>query len=1100
MTKLFLSIVRHKKGFKNTNKTVYHHHCHLSMGQLSLIIFNMTDKNQHLAELKAKAGEAPFDLLNCTTCATVAQRCMLDSQFTWCARLVCGSCDTAWWVCRRCKNQRVAFRTRSLLKRHHRQKHSEDSQSAPALPASPPPARWPSLVKNRKDPNASSDQPQTRLVLPVSLFRREASHNFFTHSLTDDANGMNGGLSMLVSNAVFKNGSMASKLNGDDISMIMSMSTFVDTLTRAQREQLAVVLQKTTASTERKALPSAQQLVQNVHGKASPPSKKRKKFPAVQDSEEISISVPTSKELLRSIFVEGKHALKENIPHPEICDDVDLHAYILPSECIADCMAHGALEGLHSKKEVQYQLLPNSKTAARLAQADQSARPIFLSLWCDDFEPNYSIKAGRGSVWLLTLTIESRESGTPTVRHVYPVACGPKGSDHNKVIQIIMEDIKGLRQGTKVLNGHRRELEVVKCYLLSWAMDQPENRGCNGLLLGGSTSFARFRHAVDISQLQEQIRPCRLCFQGLLKPKGNEFWTDRQQCNLCNNWMAHGDMQYLPPDSYPEEKLEEGRKLKPTVVTYPLLMEVCAETEQKVIRKEWSPAQATAYLKAYGLNQESVTGLLLCASNISALSEARRMVESAPSPDATAMLTTLEEEATEDPELYQPWSRPTIWNSGIEIKQCHQAGMHLLFLGVVKTMVFTVQEWAARRKKYTTLRESMKELSSELEGLKLSWLKIQPYQGKKLGSWVSENFMGFARVLPWMYGRIDDLPEDEKYELPNKPRSLWTGAENRDWLRSRNLPTTGKVKELKDRVTKHWGTPEAAGMGGHLSTVKKVMLSEWVMISYLMAMEGSSPNEVNVASRLIRTFLTFLHDHDSETQRKKPTWLSHYNFLCLLNLPEEIDNLGPLRNRWEGGVRGEGFLRVVKPMVAGTSRLNWQRCLLANLVQHKSMMLLSDSNKSVDESSPNDRGKIDLTSVKLYSCAAEAMAKMAEHEPVSIIVAAKEEEEERPRMYALYRDGAGRGLLELKPVEGSTPITRFGQHYHDIRCVTDTTAKTPNDISVAFYAALLPDRYGLREDSNLYTVFTDDWRVLDNRLNFVLPHMYLDMSLNNWYE
>ena len=38
-----------------------------------------------------------------------------------------------------------------------------------------------------------------------------------------------------------------------------------------------------------------------------------------------------------------------------------------------------------------------------------------------------------------------------------------------------------------------------------------------------------------------------------------------------------------------------------------------------------------------------------------------------------------------------------------------------------------------------------------------------------------------------------------------------------------------------------------------------------------------------------------------------PSWLQHFNFLSLLNLPDTMDLYGPLVNMWEGGNRGEGF-------------------------------------------------------------------------------------------------------------------------------------------------------------------------------------------------
>jgi hypothetical protein len=49
---------------------------------------------------------------------------------------------------------------------------------------------------------------------------------------------------------------------------------------------------------------------------------------------------------------------------------------------------------------------------------------------------------------------------------------------------------------------------------------------------------------------------------------------------------------------------------------------------------------------------------------------------------------------------------------------------------------------------------------------------------------------------------------------------------------------------------------------------------------------------------------------------EKPTWLASYNFLCLPNLPKTIEEFGPIRNYWEGGVMGK-LIQVVKPLWNG---------------------------------------------------------------------------------------------------------------------------------------------------------------------------------------
>ena len=58
-----------------------------------------------------------------------------------------------------------------------------------------------------------------------------------------------------------------------------------------------------------------------------------------------------------------------------------------------------------------------------------------------------------------------------------------------------------------------------------------------------------------------------------------------------------------------------------------------------------------------------------------------------------------------------------------------------------------------------------------------------------------------------------------------------------------------------------------------------------------------------------------MSESDNNMKRKKLYWLSHYNFMSLLNLPEAMKMYGPLTNLWEGANQGEGYLRYAKPKI-----------------------------------------------------------------------------------------------------------------------------------------------------------------------------------------
>ena len=119
--------------------------------------------------------------------------------------------------------------------------------------------------------------------------------------------------------------------------------------------------------------------------------------------------------------------------------------------------------------------------------------------------------------------------------------------------------------------------------------------------------------------------------------------------------------------------------------------------------------------------------------------------------------------------------------------------------------------------------------------------------------------------------------------------------------------------------------------------------------------------------------------------------------------------LGPIRNRWEGGVRGEGFLPKVKPNVSGITRRHWQRILLSNILQQKTVLLLNpkkrapmhqqnrhdnieqDNSLSMDEddkSLPSPTTIIpDSKAFKMYTCLADfLLAWTSIIEPLSVVL------------------------------------------------------------------------------------------------------------------
>jgi hypothetical protein len=102
--------------------------------------------------------------------------------------------------------------------------------------------------------------------------------------------------------------------------------------------------------------------------------------------------------------------------------------------------------------------------------------------------------------------------------------------------------------------------------------------------------------------------------------------------------------------------------------------------------------------------------------------------------------------------------------------------------------------------------------------------------------------------------------------------------------------------------------------GGTVEVLKNIMASLQEMIQWIMKRNIDLEYHHTEMERRMRVFLTFFAKLEvgvreaNDKTNSKPGWLSAYNFLTLLNLPEQIQTFGLPRWHWEGTVAGEGFL------------------------------------------------------------------------------------------------------------------------------------------------------------------------------------------------
>jgi hypothetical protein len=145
---------------------------------------------------------------------------------------------------------------------------------------------------------------------------------------------------------------------------------------------------------------------------------------------------------------------------------------------------------------------------------------------------------------------------------------------------------------------------------------------------------------------------------------------------------------------------------------------------------------------------------------------------------------------------------PPLWTRGTTLQSHIDVIMHLLYLGVTKTVTFLVRDWLKVGNSYQPFQKfAGKVLAKSFP--RVSWCMPAPYTGEKLGGWVSENYLALARLACWFYGPLGAIvstrtPED----VPVGPHNKWGVEQLRTWLVARGITVDNMVDPA-------FGAPEA---------------------------------------------------------------------------------------------------------------------------------------------------------------------------------------------------------------------------------------------------------------------------------------------------
>ena len=713
--------------------------------------------------------------------------------------------------------------------------------------------------------------------------------------------------------------------------------------------------------------------------------------------------LPNSHSDLRRAYIDGDTAISKNVPTP-IASMHDDHSIVSLIDCVADFVIRKNKLVLnidnwdHVKEQNQLkkdmnifcceraiEIINDAKSRVNEAMLERTLPIItlFITIWSDDFDPNKSVKNNRQSVWIKTATIFSMDESGNKIQGTYVLSLAKKATDHDIVERLILIELNKLRSGKLLMMYSRshKSLVYVHADIFCVMNDQPERRTNLHLSNGNSSVHGCFGLLLNCKMVQNYIRSCDLCKNSIIKEANtnkinNNKWRSKK-CKKCTAWLYNIEsplLHFSPEKSFPLSLLD-NKLLKPTKITKSTIERSVNRMLEKYRKSEISIVQARCYLKYMGINNNIIMDIL-----------------------------------NNKNEVYHV---PSSWYNFNDLTIYVNVPMHLLMLGVVKSVILKIGKWL----RFYNLNSRFIKMSSgildAIKSLNVEWCKILAYpKTDKTGGWVSENFVAMGRLGLWFYSLLLHVPglDSEKVEVNN---------------------------------------------------IMNLVYSMCLMLKKCMSL-NTTKSDINHLESIIRMFLIYYDIIDQIINDSgTPSWISQYNMICLLNLPDTMRKYGHMRNIWEGGTDGESYLKHVKKQLSSGLVNQWQVWAITNLLKEDIYRDWKPVNNSLNHIIKNE--------IKIYCSKEDAKESYNSGKPISLLIYDEYK-------YICFRKsgdiiGVRIRLTKIEVIQHSQVC--YSMHWTNSKINIDTT-KT-NCVGVIMLPLIGVTTYSRKEESSRYCLIRSDW-------------------------
>jgi hypothetical protein len=635
---------------------------------------------------------------------------------------------------------------------------------------------------------------------------------------------------------------------------------------------------------------------------------------------------------------------------------------------------------------------------------------VGIIVWTDGWDTSTGCKSNRSPMHTgtVTLVFVSVITGQVVGLATYPNMGGPGKIDHGPVFRRFQEDLAAYESSDiheRIFPSRHHSCDVeIHTQIMFVVQDQPERRQASGLLGGGSHLHALFGTSCDFIRLELPFEACIDCQSQVHDYIAAKDWSAPpliNRCDRCLSWdldhltnttytESYPRPNNLPPDA-PGFHLFDG----PGELSCSLLLECwnyCID--MFAIRHLWVEADVKKYLYVICLNEATITNFVDTCRRHVTLQDTFQNGDDYTAADKADLLR----DSLENPSQYKLPQPPAMWLLG-EIEDKPEGIMHLS-MGIQKAVFKFIIRWANGNRNGAALQRRLASSLAAVQDLKLSYCPCRPYKDEKFGGFTAEVYRAMTMISGFLYLCL--LEEDLEPSTPRGPNPApqreWTKQDNINWMYRREVEysSTITLPESKEQVRRLLATTRQLPIVRELPTpitteqIRDLVWRTHNLFRAIFCSDISGLEARNRASAAVMRFLSQMETLDLQLnpKRAQPIWIAKFNFLGLLRVCGSFTRFKHVRNLYEGGVIGEGIVKILRPLVAKGVHQRWATNLLLAHYRQSTLEIMIQAAEEPNEMQPRCPlgDDVERTKFKRYTTAAEVIHEMSTGRPLPVLI------------------------------------------------------------------------------------------------------------------